>query len=88
MNRRSFLQLAGATAGASVMNSSTVLPQGSKSATPRKGLMKVGTQHGSSDDILEVLCSLGGEQHLQLVAFGKDGCSLERRAAHEAARAG
>ena len=59
MNRRNFLQLAGATAGASVMNSSTVLPQGSKSATPRKGLMKVGTQHGSSDDILEVLCSLG-----------------------------
>ena len=59
MNRRNFLQLAGATAGASVMNSSTALPQGSKSATPPKGLMKVGTQHGSSDDILEVLCSLG-----------------------------
>ena len=59
MNRRNFLQLAGATAGASVMNSSTALPQGSKSATPRKGLMKVGTQHGSTDDILEVLCSLG-----------------------------
>jgi len=59
MNRRNFLQLAGATAGASVMNSRTVLPQGSKSATPLKGLMKVGTQHGSSDDILEVLCSLG-----------------------------
>ena len=59
MNRRNFLQLAGATAGASVMNSSTALPQGSKSAAPHKGLMKVGTQHGSTDDILEVLCSLG-----------------------------
>ena len=59
MNRRNFLQLAGATAGASVMNSSTALPQGSNGSASHKGLMKVGTQHGSSDDILEVLCSLG-----------------------------
>jgi mannonate dehydratase len=59
MNRRNFLQLAGGTAGASVMNSSSVLPQGSKGGPPRKTLMKVGTQHGSSDEILEVLCSLG-----------------------------
>jgi mannonate dehydratase len=59
MNRRNFLQLAGATAGASVMNSSTALPQDSNGSASRKGLMKVGTQHGSSDDILEVLCSLG-----------------------------
>ena len=59
MNRRNFLQLAGATAGASVINSSTALPQGSNGGTSRKGLMKVGTQHGSSDEILEVLCSLG-----------------------------
>jgi mannonate dehydratase len=59
MNRRNFLQLAGATAGASVMNSSMVLPQGSNGSAPRTGLMKVGTQHGSSDEILEVLCSLG-----------------------------
>jgi mannonate dehydratase len=59
MNRRNFLQLAGATAGASVINRSAALPQGSKSGVPSKALMKVGTQHGSSDDILEVLCSLG-----------------------------
>ena len=59
MNRRNFLQLAGATAGASVINSNAALPQGSKSGAARKALMKVGTQHGSSDDILEVLCSLG-----------------------------
>lgn len=59
MNRRNFLQLAGATAGASVMNSSVALPQNSNGGKSRKGLMKVGTQHGSSDDILEVLCSLG-----------------------------
>jgi mannonate dehydratase len=59
MKRRNFLQLAGATAGASVINTSTLLPQGSNGSASRKGLMKVGTQHGSSDDILEVLCSLG-----------------------------
>src|SRR5882724_1630987 len=59
MNRRKALQFAGAAAGASVMNSSTWLPQGSKSNADRKALMKVGTQHGSSDEILEVLCSLG-----------------------------
>ena len=59
MNRRNFLQLAGATAGASVMNSSTALPQGSNGSASRKGLMKVGTQHGSSDDSMEVVCSLG-----------------------------
>lgn len=59
MDRRSFLQLAGATAGASVMNSNAVLPHSSKSSAPGKALMKVGTQHGSSDAVLEVLCSLG-----------------------------
>ena len=59
MNRRNFLQLAGATAGASVMNTGAALPQNSNGGKSRKGLMKVGTQHGSSDDILEVLCSLG-----------------------------
>ena len=59
MNRRNFLQLAGATAGAGVMNASAVVPQGSNGRPSRKAIMKVGTQHGSSDDILEVLCSLG-----------------------------
>src|SRR5262245_35454556 len=59
MNRRSFLQLAGTTASAGVMNTSTLLPQGSNGPLPRKAMMKVGTQHGSSDEILEVLCSLG-----------------------------
>ena len=37
MNRRNFLQLAGTTAGASVINSNTVLPQGSNGSKPRKG---------------------------------------------------
>ena len=41
MNRRSFLQLAGATC-ASVMNSRTVLSQGSGRSASRKALMKVG----------------------------------------------
>jgi len=59
MNRRNLLQLAAATAGASVMNSNPMLPQKSDGGASRQGLMKVGTQHGSSDDILEVLCSLG-----------------------------
>src|SRR5262245_36994008 len=59
MNRRNFLQLAGTTTGAGVMDTSTLLPQGSNGAPSRKAMMKVGTQHGSSDDILEVLCSLG-----------------------------
>ncbi len=59
MNRRNFLQLAGATAGASVVDTGAVLPQDSKGSPPRKALMKVGTQHGSSNEILEVLCSLG-----------------------------
>jgi len=59
MNRRNFLQLAGATAGASVMNNNAVLPQGAGGGSPGRALMKVGTQHGSSDEILEVLCSLG-----------------------------
>ena len=39
--------------------------------------MKVGTQHGASDDILEVLCSLGVKQHLQLLAVGKEWTSWE-----------
>jgi len=59
MNRRNFLQFAGATAGASVLSTNTLLPQGSSHSASRKALMKVGTQHGSSNDILEVLCSLG-----------------------------
>jgi len=59
MNRRNFLQLAATTASAGVINTSTLLPQGSNGPSSRKAMMKVGTQHGSSDEILEVLCSLG-----------------------------
>ncbi len=49
MNRRDFLQLAALPAAAAA-------PQ---SAPPSTGRMKVGTQHGSSDDILRVIAAFG-----------------------------
>lgn len=57
MDRRSFLRLAGATAGSAALTGHVTGTQGQ--ATVRKTLMKVGTQHGSTNEILEVLCSLG-----------------------------
>jgi mannonate dehydratase len=59
MERRQFLRLAGTTVGSGAMASNLKLAQGTATKSPRKALMKVGTQHGSSNEILEVLCSLG-----------------------------
>ncbi len=59
MNRRNFLRMAGATAGASAVGAAAGSSQNSGPKLPGKALMKVGTQHGSSNEILEVLCSLG-----------------------------
>jgi mannonate dehydratase len=58
MDRRGFLKLAGATVGAAAV-SGDAIAQTDKPSSPRKALMRVGTQHGSSNEILEVLCSLG-----------------------------
>src|SRR5262249_55788820 len=56
MHRRKFMRLAGVgmTTGA-LANS---LPP-SQAAAPRKALMKVGTQHGSSDEVLGLLAAFG-----------------------------
>src|SRR5262245_12077507 len=59
MERRDFLRLAGATVATRATATNQPLVQGTKTKSPRKTLMKVGTQHGSSNEILEVLCSLG-----------------------------
>ena len=59
MERRDFLRLAGATVGSSAIATNQTLAKGTTTKPPRKALMKVGTQHGSSNEILEVLCSLG-----------------------------
>jgi len=59
MHRRDFLQAAGLAAAANAIPGSATLSQGSTRGAARKALMKVGTQHGSSNEILEVLCSLG-----------------------------
>src|SRR5262245_55318852 len=56
MHRRTFMGLAGAgVAGGALANS---LPP-SQAAPPRKALMKVGTQHGSSDEVLGLLAAFG-----------------------------
>src|SRR5262245_60690535 len=59
MNRRNFLWLAGATAGVSAVRAAAALPRSPSPIPSAKTRMKVGTQHGSSNEILEVLCSLG-----------------------------
>jgi mannonate dehydratase len=59
MDRRNFLRLAGVTVGSTAVSPNASLTQEQKSRSPQKALMKVGTQHGSSNEILEVLCSLG-----------------------------
>ena len=51
MDRRVFLQTGGAAAVPSL--------QSQPKSPPRKVRMKVGTQHGSSDDILRVMAALG-----------------------------
>jgi len=62
MDRRDFVRLAGMgmAAGTSVASLADAAPAAAQSrATPRKALMKVGTQHDSSDDTLAVLAAFG-----------------------------
>ncbi len=56
MHRRTFATLAGMAAVAPPQIQRAQVP---RAATPKKALMKVGTQHGSSDEILRVLAGLG-----------------------------
>src|SRR6516165_3995346 len=57
MDRRSFVRIS----GAGVASSLTTQPAGqsAKPAGSRKALMKVGTQHGDSNEILRVLAGFG-----------------------------
>ena len=69
MNRRDFVRLAAGTAGAASLaeaivgaqtaSSKTPAAQGLAGAAPRRALMKVGTQHGDSDDVLRAMAAFG-----------------------------
>jgi mannonate dehydratase len=65
MNRRDFVRIAGMglTAGAAAASKAdaSVAPQSGRrpAAAPQKALMKVGTQHDSSDETLRILAALG-----------------------------
>jgi mannonate dehydratase len=60
VDRRAFGRLAGAgVLGAVVAESTAQASSPPSRPTPSRALMKVGTQHGSSDDILTVLAALG-----------------------------
>ncbi len=61
MNRRKFVHLTGMSVVAGISRSSTKLahPPDDKKTAPRKGLMKVGTQHMSSNEILRLLAAFG-----------------------------
>jgi mannonate dehydratase len=55
MDRRRFVSLA----GLSVASGTLKLEPGQQTTAPRKVLMKVGTQHGASDEILGLLAAFG-----------------------------
>jgi mannonate dehydratase len=59
MHRRDFMRLAGGTVAVSGLTESRAGAQKPPASPPQKALMKVGTQHGDSDDILRVLAGLG-----------------------------
>src|SRR5512136_2885654 len=69
MDRRHFVRAVGfcgaavatPSIGAGRLNAGTAFPNGQKIdvSAPRKALMKVGTQHGASDEILRTLAALG-----------------------------
>jgi mannonate dehydratase len=66
MNRRDFMRSAAVGALGSVANASLTVkdarnepPQGSTSSARKKANLKLGTQHGDSDDILKVLAAFG-----------------------------
>jgi mannonate dehydratase len=55
MNRRTFAKLAASAAGAASLPAAKQLPSG----TVPQGRMKLGTQHGSTDEILRTIAALG-----------------------------
>ncbi len=64
MDRRDFIRLAGAGVGASAPGTPAAARQGKRAAAARRpaarpALMKVGTQHDSSDEVLGILAGLG-----------------------------
>jgi len=63
IDRRDFMRLAGAAIGAGEAAAAAAAEQRGTTArggaAPAKALMKVGTQHGDSDEILTVLAALG-----------------------------
>jgi mannonate dehydratase len=59
MNRRDFGQLAGIAALGGLAGESRAAQEKPARAPGRRARMKVGTQHGSSDEILRVLAALG-----------------------------
>jgi mannonate dehydratase len=59
MDRRDFLRLAGGGVAVSGLAESRLDEQKPPASAPQKAVMKVGTQHGDSDDILRVLAGLG-----------------------------
>ena len=68
MERRDFVRLAGLglAAGASAAE---VPLEAVRAAPTRKALMKVGTQHGDSDDILRVMASSWCSRNIFATAF-------------------
>jgi mannonate dehydratase len=62
MHRRDFVRLAGIGMGsgrAGALAAPSDVRHSSATPSPRKALMKVGTQHDSSDDVLGILAALG-----------------------------
>jgi mannonate dehydratase len=56
MNRRQFAKLAGVAAGSALAPAASAQQ---KKGAPKRALMKMGTQHGSSDEILRLLAAFG-----------------------------
>jgi hypothetical protein len=70
MDRRGFGRLAGAAALGTAAGEWSAAQAATPSPRPRpRALMKVGTQHDSSDATLAILAALGCEQHLQHAAL-------------------
>src|SRR4051794_20749493 len=59
MQRRNFMRLAGAGVTAGALARSLPASPADPAGPPRKARMKVGTQHGSSDEILGLLAAFG-----------------------------
>src|SRR5215813_6374951 len=78
MNRRSFVVTSAASALSAAMKPSRAVlelhganPKSSQIAVAKKANLKLGTQHGDSDDILKVLAAFG-VNHICALAPGLD----------------